>query len=78
MHTTLLNLYDHKRSGNVQLFYGNKCAVFSTEEEGKLTDYTTTARNINYELTRKEVMKLPYQFAKVLTKKYYRSRDVND
>jgi hypothetical protein len=55
------HLYDHKRSGNEQLFYSYKravCTVFSTEEKGKLMDYTTTARNIYYELTRKEVMKL--------------------
>jgi hypothetical protein len=35
--------------------------VFSTEDEGKPIDITT-ASNIHYGLTRKEVMKLAYQF----------------
>jgi hypothetical protein len=59
--------------------YSNKRVVrtvFSTEEKGKLMGYTTTARNIYYELTRKEAIKLAQQFAKELTQKYCSSWDV--
>jgi hypothetical protein len=43
-------LDDHKKRGNEQFFYSsNKCAVlsvFSTEQEGKLIDYITTASHM--------------------------------
>jgi hypothetical protein len=45
-HTTFQRHIDQKRSGNEQPFYSNTCAlwtVFLTYEEGKLTDYITTA-----------------------------------
>jgi hypothetical protein len=39
--------------------------------------YITTASNIHYTITRKELMKLLQQFAKELTKKYPTTWDVN-
>jgi hypothetical protein len=74
------HLDDHKRCGNEQFFYGNKCAVwtaFSAEQNGKLTDCVTAAGRLHYGLTRKEVMKLAYQFAKELAKEHHNSWDVN-
>jgi hypothetical protein len=62
------HLDDHKKSGDEQFFYSNKCAVwtaFSTEKEGKLPDYITTASHNHYGLSRGEA----YQFAKELTEK---------
>jgi hypothetical protein len=66
--------------GNEQFFCSSKCAVwtvFSTEEEGKMIDYITTASHIHYGLTRKVVMKVAYQFAKELTKKCPNSWDLS-
>jgi hypothetical protein len=71
---------DHKKSGNEQFFYSNKCAVwavFSTEQEGKLAEYIITASHIQCGLTRKELMKAGKQFAKELTKWYPNPWDVN-
>jgi hypothetical protein len=59
---------DYNESGTEQFFYGNKCAVFSTQEDAKLRGCIATGSHIHYGLTRREVMKLAYQFAKELTK----------
>jgi hypothetical protein len=59
-HITLQrHMEKHIKSGNEKFADTNKCAVwtvFSGEEECKIIDYITTASNIPFGLSRKEVM----------------------
>lgn len=53
------------------------CVLNRRERQADMITYITTATNIHYTLTRKELIKLLQQFAKELTKKYPTSWDVN-
>jgi hypothetical protein len=75
------HLEDHIKSGKKTFTYTNKCAiwtVFSGEERGpKFVDYITRTSNMDYGLSRKKVVELPYEFAKETSKNYLKSWDMN-
>lgn len=77
---TYLDDHDDDNDNDEQLSYCNKYAlqtVFSSEDEGKLIDDTTTANHIHYGLTQKAVTESTHELAKKPIKKYPNSRDVN-
>lgn len=63
----------HIESGDAEFSYKNNCSirqVFSKEEEQALRDYLLTASSMHYGLSKQDVKKLAYQFAKANNKTY--------
>lgn len=79
--TTLQRHYElHKERGDVEFKYKNKCSihqVFSKEEEKSLKDYLLTASAMHYRLSKGDLKKCAYQFAKSNGKKYPESWNTN-
>lgn len=68
--TMIFHLNKFKQSGNLIYSYSPKKPkkVFSDEEEQLLLQYLTTAANMHYGLTKSQVMRLAYDFAKANNK----------
>lgn len=68
--TLIFHLNKFKQSGNLIYSYSPKKPkkVFSDEEEQLLLQYLTTAANMHYGLTKSQVMRLAYDFAKANNK----------
>lgn len=79
--TTLQRHFEaHIASGNEEFEYRNNTSihqVFCKEEDMCLRDYLLTASSMHYGLTKQDLKKLAYQFAKSNKKKYPASWDVN-
>lgn len=70
----------HLESGDAEFSYKNNCSirqVFSNEEQLDLRDYLLTASLMHYGLSKEDVKKLAYQFAKANTKTYPASWNTN-
>lgn len=79
--TTLQRHYDlHKKRGDADFTYENKCSihkVFSKEEEKSLKDYLLKASGMHYGLSKADLKRLAYQFAKANGKKYPEQWNIN-